>query len=113
MKRTLITALMLATALPALAGHKIQGNTTLKDLQPLGSVDKNKHQAYDLSFTGQGNNYTCRTDPGKSVNPTDFVVGSDITYEVDGKKVKIKTPRNKKVECAVVRVEAVSAQPAQ
>ena len=43
------------------------------------------------------------------MNATDFVVGTNIKYELDGNKVKIETPEGKKVECKVVRVEATSA----
>lgn len=43
------------------------------------------------------------------MNPTDFVVGSGIHYQLDGKKVKITTPNNKKVACNVVRVAVAPA----
>jgi hypothetical protein len=36
------------------------------------------------------------------------VVGSDLKYELDGDKGKLKTTVGKKVECTVVRVERVS-----
>jgi hypothetical protein len=108
-----LTLLAFVTAMPALADKKLTGTTKLKDSQPVGTPDKqHKHQAYDLSFNSADKAYTCRTDPKKSMNATDFVVGTDVNYEIDGKKVKITTPDNKKVECKVVRVEAV-ATPAQ
>jgi hypothetical protein len=95
--------------LPSFA-DKIKGQTTLKDSQPNGTKDKqHKHQAYDLSFDAEGKNYTCRTDSGKSVNATHFVVGARINYEIDDDKVKIKTPENKKVECKIVRAELLPA----
>jgi hypothetical protein len=108
---TAVAALFIA-ALPAFAAHKIQGTGTLRDSQPTGTTDKqHKHQAYDLSFDAAANRYTCRTDASKSMNPTDFVVGGAINYEIDGQKVTLTTPAGKKVECKVVRVEAVSAAP--
>jgi hypothetical protein len=107
-KTTLAASLLFAVTLTASAGNKIQGTMTLKDLQPFGTKDKeHKHQAYDLSFQAQGKNYTCRTDSGKSTNATEFVVGTDMKYQIDGNKAKIKTPRNKELQCKIVRVEAV------
>jgi hypothetical protein len=43
------------------------------------------------------------------VKATDFVVGSDVKYEVDGDKGQLKTPAGKQVKCTVVRVEKASA----
>jgi hypothetical protein len=105
-----VALLALLITMPALADKKLQGDTTLKDSQPTGTKDKeHKHQAYDLSFNAVGKAYTCRTDPNKSMNATDFVVGSSVKYEIDGKNVKIKTPEGKQVECKVVRVEMAPA----
>jgi hypothetical protein len=102
-------ALLLIVAFPALAA-KFKGSATLKDVQTSGVKDKeHKHQAYDLFFDAQGKSYTCRTDSGKSMNATDFVVGSAINYEIDNDKVQIRSAEGKKVECKVVRVEAGSA----
>lgn len=111
MNRVSMAAILLfATALPAAAATKVDGTSVLKDLQPTGSVDKqHKHQAYDLSFQASGRLYTCRTDPHHSVNAVDFVVGRQVQYEIDGKKVKIRTPDNKQVGCKIVRVEETSA----
>ena len=107
-KITLAAVLILATTLPALAS-KIEGSTTLKDSQPTGTIDKeHKHQAYDLSFLASSKLYTCRTNSDDSMNATDFIVGHEIKYEIDGKKAKIKTPEGKRVECKIVRVEDVS-----
>jgi hypothetical protein len=105
----ILTIVSIAIALPALA-DKIKGPSTLKDFQPYGTKDKeHKHQAYDLSFEGQGKGYTCRTDPKHSVNATDFVVGGQINYEIDNNKATIKTSQNKKVDCKIVRVEDLIA----
>ena len=106
-----VAAMILVMVLPAFAA-KIEGTTTLKDSQPTGTTDKHhKHQAYDLSFDASGHSYTCRTDSGKSMNPTDFVVGGPISYQLDGQKVKIKTPEGKQVECKVVRVAMIRPVP--
>jgi len=111
MRKAILAAAILSITLPAVA-DKIKGDTTLKDSQPFGTKDKeHKHQAYDLSFDGKGKSYTCRTDSGKSMNATDFVVGHAINYEIDDNKAKLKTPQNKKVECKIVRVEQMSATP--
>jgi gentisate 1,2-dioxygenase len=107
-KVTLAAVLLLATTLRASAS-KIEGSTTLKDSQPIGTVDKeHKHQAYDLSFVASGKLYTCRTNSDDSMNATDFIVGHEMKYAIDGKKVKIKTPEGKHVECKIVRVEDMS-----
>src|SRR5436305_10962061 len=88
------------------SADKVNGSAALKDLQPFGTTDKeHKHQAYDLSFDAEGHSYTCRTNPKKSIDATEFVVGSQINYEIDKNKAKIKTPQNKKLECKIVRVE--------
>jgi gentisate 1,2-dioxygenase len=106
-----LTLSIILIASPAFAA-KINGSTTLKDVQPTGTTDKeHKHQAYDLSFSDKGKGYTCRTDSDKSMNATDFVVGTQIKYEVNGNKGKIETPEGKKVECKIVRVEASPATP--
>jgi len=104
-------ALALLVTLPASA-DKLKGNTTLKDSQPTGVKDKeHKHQAYDLFFDAGGKSYTCRTDSDKSMNATDFIVGTALKYELDGNKAKLETPQGKKVECKVVRVEMTPASP--
>ena len=96
---------ILSLTLPSFA-DKFKADTTLKDTQTAGVKSKDqKHQAYDLFFDAQGKTYTCRTDPGKSMNATDFVVGSPVHVEIDGNKAKIKTPANKKVGCEIVRSE--------
>jgi hypothetical protein len=111
MRKAILAAAILSMTLPA-AADKIKGDTTLKDSQPFGTKDKeHKHQAYDLSFDGKGKSYTCRTDSGKSMNATDFVVGGQIHFEIDKNKAKIKTPENKQVECKIVRVEQMPATP--
>jgi hypothetical protein len=96
---------------PAFAA-KITGSTTLKDSQTAGVKDKeHKHQAYDLFFDAEGKSYTCRTDSNKSMNATDFVVGTTMKYEIDGNKGKLESSEGKKVECKIVRVEVSPASP--
>jgi len=111
LRLTALLALGLAFNSTSASAEKSKGQTDLKDVQPTGTKDKeHKHQTYDLFFDAQSHTYTCRTHYKKSMKATDFIVGSPISYEIDGNKVKIKTPQNKKVECEVVRVE--QARPA-
>ncbi|WP_263366370.1 hypothetical protein [Edaphobacter bradus] len=109
MRRTATTAILALAAIAATlsaSADKLKGPATLKDLQPFGTTDKqHKHQAYDLSFDAEGHSYTCRTNSKKSTDATEFVVGSQINYEIDKNKAKIKTRQNKKLECKIVRVE--------
>lgn len=113
----LVTSTFLAVVftIPALAAQKFEGDTVLKDSQPAGVANKHdkhmKHQVFDLTFDANGNEYICRTDSDKSMNPTNFVVGASIHYLIDGKKVKITTPNDKKVACNVVRVAVVPTTP--
>lgn len=116
MRKIMVIGVLGVMALAAFADQKSEGDTILKDSQPAGMANKHvkhqKHQVYDLIFDAAGNEYTCRTSTDKSMNPVDFVVGGNIHYLIDGKKVKISTPNNKKVDCSVVRV-AVAAPSAQ
>ncbi|MGB0124248.1 MAG: hypothetical protein WA419_14895 [Silvibacterium sp.] len=103
---------IMAVAVPASRASKIDGTTTLKDSQPTEAMDngqKHRHQSYDLTFDASGREYTCRTDPQKSMNATDFVVGNEVSYQIDGTKAKIKTPQGKKVECKIVRVANIGS----
>jgi len=99
------------SAITAAAGSKIEGTTTLKDFQPFGAIDKktHKHQQYDLSFAAMGKLYTCRSVEKESLKATDFVVGSDVTYQINGDKGKVKSASGKEVECTVMRVAEVPA----
>ena len=105
-----VVLLIMAIAITAAAGTKIVGTTTLKDFQPSGTTDKNhKNQQYDLSFAASGKQYTCRTLEKDSLKATDFVVGSDLRYEIGGNKAKLKSATGKQVECTIVRVADMSA----
>ncbi len=110
-KLELILLVLLICALPASAGNKLKGTTALKDLQPTGTTDKShKHQQYDFMFDAAGNQYTCRTSEKTSLKATDFVVGNNLKYEIDGDKGKLKNTSGKEVKCTVVRVENISAR---
>jgi len=107
---TLWMALTLTITMTAFAS-KIAGTTTLRDVQPTGSTDKktHKHLQFDLFFDAQNMQYTCRSEQSKSMNATDFVVGSQVRYEISGDKGKLKTSDGKQVDCKIVRVEASGA----
>jgi hypothetical protein len=109
----IIPLLILAMAITAAAGSKIEGTTTLKDFQPAGTTDKiHRNQQYDLSFAASGRAYTCRTNENESLKATDFVVGSEVKYEINGNKGKVKNTRGKQIECVIVRVaELPASQP--
>ena len=108
-KANTVALLILTLAITAAAGSKIEGTTTLKDFQPAGTPDKDHKQQYDLSFAAAGKQYTCRTSEKKSINATDFVVGTDVKYQVDGNKGKLKNTGGKQVECTIVRVADASS----
>jgi len=106
-------ALALLTIFSLSAATKDSGSTTLKDVQPAGTTDKNhKHQQYDLSFVSSaGMDYTCRTSEKTSVKATDFVVGSTVNYQLNGNNGKIKTTAGKELKCTIVRVANAAATP--
>jgi viroplasmin and RNaseH domain-containing protein len=109
LKSILLLAIM--CALPSFAGSKQKGTATLKDLQPTGTTDKKDHknQQYDISFVVSGNQYTCRTND--KLNATAFVVGTDVGYELDSDKAKLKSASGKEAKCKVVRVEKLPDTP--
>ena len=91
-------ALILFFALQAASASKETGTSVLKDVQPAGTTDKkHKHQQFDLSLsTTSGTEYTCRTNEKDEVKATDFVVGSNVTYEFKDNKGKLKSSAGKK-----------------
>jgi len=113
MRRLIALTLLTMVTLNAIAGTKDSGTTTLKDVQPAGTTDKqHKHQQYDLSFvSASGKDYTCRTSEKTSVKATDLVVGSNVNYQIDGNKGKVKTATGKQLSCTIVRVADVAATP--
>jgi len=114
MRKTLALAIMLVLLPGAVsAATKESGSTTLKDVQPAGTTDKkHKKQQFDLSFSGSASDYTCRTNENQKLQATQFVVGSNITYKINGNKGEVKdTASGKSVKCTLVRVAAPTATP--
>ena len=98
--------LMLLVCVPLAMAKKEKGTATLKDLQPAGTTDKkNKNQQFDFSFDASGMSYVCRTSHKTKIKATDFVVGTNLTYELDEHEGKLKNTSGKQVKCTVVRVE--------
>ena len=105
MRNCVVVVLALALTVPALAAQKESGTTKLKDVQPAGTTDKDhKKQQYDFTFDTTTHEYTCRSNEKEKINATDFVVGTDITYQVNGNKGKVRSSTGKQVSCTVVRV---------
>jgi len=113
MGRLILSILVTMIALNAVAADKDSGTTTLKDVQPAGVTDKkHKNQQYDLSFASStGKDYVCRTGEKTSVKATDLVVGTTVTYRIDGNKGKLKTSKGKEVSCTIVRVAMATSAP--
>jgi hypothetical protein len=102
--------LLLVLCVPYAMANKEKGTTTLKDVQPAGTTDKNdKNQRFDFSFDASGMSYVCRTSQKTKVKATDFVVGTNLTYEIDQQEGKLKNSSGKQVKCTVVRVEKMPA----
>jgi hypothetical protein len=113
MRKTLaLAAVVVFTASLVLAANKESGTTSLKDVQPAGTTDKkHKKQQFDLSFMSATNEYTCRTNENQKLHATDYVVGSTVTYKIDGNKGEVKNASGKNVKCTLVRVAPVSTGP--
>jgi hypothetical protein len=104
--------LLLVLFVPFAFAKKEKGTTTLKDAQPAGTTDKkNKNQQFDFSFDAAGMSYVCRTSHETKVKATEFVVGTNLIYEMDEHKGKLKNASGKQVKCTVVRVEKLPATP--
>jgi len=106
MRKLLLAAVVIGISGLAGAADKQSGNTTLKNVEPAGTTDKkHKKQQYDLTFDTSKNEFTCRTNENQKLEATQFVVGSPITYSVNGNKGEVKsTQSGKKVKCTIVRV---------
>jgi len=105
MRTVSILAVALCLAGTALAAQKETGTTKLVNAEPAGTTEKkHKHQQYDFTFDAQAHEYTCRSKEGDKINATDFVVGSNIDYQVKGNKGKVKSSTGKEVSCTIVRV---------
>ena len=104
-----VSLLVIVCTVPATAGNKQKGTTSLKDFEPAGTTDKkHKHQQFDFTFVVEGTQYTCRSPEGTKLKATEFPVGSDITYEIDKDKGMVKNTSGKEVKCTVMRVENLS-----
>jgi len=115
MRSLCFALLLISVSVPFALAKKDKGTTTLKDLQPAGTTDKEKeHQQFDFFFDASGMSYVCRTSYKDEVKATEFVVGTNLTYELDEHEAKLKNASGKKVECTIVRVEKMpsSAAPA-
>jgi len=100
-----IVALAVCLAGTAFAAQKETGTTKLVNVEPAGTTEKHhKHQQYDFTFDTQKQEYTCRSKEGDKIKATDFVVGSNIDYQVKGNKGKVKGSTGKEVSCTIVRV---------
>ena len=109
-KALALFVIVLFTASLALAANKESGSTTLTNVQPAGTTDKqHKKQQFDLTFSGSRNDYTCRTNENQKVQATQFVVGTTVNYKIDGNKGQVKsTSSGKNVKCTLVRVAALT-----
>jgi hypothetical protein len=106
MRYVCCAVLFLGLCVPYATAKKEKGTTTLKDVQPAGTTDKkNKNQQFDFSFDASGMGYVCRTSHDTKLKATDFVVGTNLAYEMDEHKGKLKNASGKQVKCTVVRVE--------
>jgi site-specific DNA recombinase len=75
-------------------------------------VEKKKHQQYDFTVLTTVKSYSCRTPDNKTINATDFVVGSPVTFTSNGKNGEIRTQQGKSAKCLITRVADAPAQPA-
>ena len=102
-------SLIIIVTLPVAAAPKDKGKTTLKDVQPAGTTEKNhKHLQYDLSFstTTTGKDYVCRTKENEKPKATEMVVGSAISYEVGGNTKPLSATELAQIaEAASVQIE--------
>jgi hypothetical protein len=103
------TGLCVCTALLSLAAlaASVTQSATLKDLQTVGSTTKKqKHQQYDFVVNTPTNEYVCRTKLGSSMKPTQFVVGSDVQFKVNGQKGEVWNSAGNHMGCGIVKVVA-------
>jgi hypothetical protein len=56
------------------------------------------------SCSTSGKEYNCRTGHKTKLKVTDFVVGIDLRYAVNGNKAKLKSLSGRQVDCTIVRV---------
>src|SRR3954469_14105319 len=108
-KRNGVLLVVLAVVLSSAAGaEKQKGTASLKDFQPAGTTDKkNKTQQFDFMFDTTDHEYPCRVK--SKIKATDYPVGSQIRYEIDNEKAKLKNASGKDTKCTIVRVEQLRA----
>ena len=105
MKRLLCISLAAFSISPVWAAKRTD-QATLSDVQATNfGPAKKKHQQYDFSVATADRSYSCRTADNKSINATDFVVGSTVTFVSNGKKGEIKTANGKSAHCTITRVQ--------
>jgi hypothetical protein len=110
MKRLGYIALIALVAASAFAA-KVTEQGTIQDLQPTNfAVAKKQHQQYDFSIVTSSRSYGCRTAENKTLNATDFVVGSTVTFISNGKNGEVKTPQGKSAKCLITRVADTPAR---
>jgi hypothetical protein len=110
MRNVYIVALAICLTSPVYAAQKETGTTKLVDVQPAGTTGKkHKHQQYDFTFDAQSHEYTCRSKENDKINATDFVVGTNVDYQVKGNKGKVKGATGKEASCTIVRVAQLPA----
>jgi hypothetical protein len=104
-KLACIVLLMLVTGPVGFAAKRTE-QATLKDVQPTnyGPANKKKRQQYDFSILVPGRSYQCRTLDNKTINATNFVVGSTVTFISNGKNGEVETAEGKKAKCTITRV---------
>jgi DNA topoisomerase VI subunit B len=108
MKKSFGLYLLIAVASTLAQGAAVTQTATLKDLKTVGSTDKKqKHQQYDLVIDTPTNEYICRSKLGKTVKPTEFVVGSSIQFKLNGQNGEATNAMSKTVKCGIVRVAVV------
>ncbi len=78
---------------------------TIQDLQPTNyAVARKKHQQFDFSIATAAHSYSCRTEENKKLNATEFVVGSPVSFIVNGRNGEVKTTAGKSAKCLITRV---------
>jgi DNA topoisomerase VI subunit B len=108
MKRTIGFYLVIAVVSTVAQAAAVIQTATLKDLKTVGSTDKKqKHQQYDLIIDTPTNEYICRSKLGKTVKPTEFVVGSTVEFKLNGQNGEATNAMGKTVKCGIVRVAVV------
>lgn len=109
MRHLFCFVMLFAVCVPFAMAKKDKGTTTLKDVKPAGTIDQeDEKQQFDFFFDASGMSYVCRTSHKSKVKATDFVVGTNLTYELDENEGKIKSSSGKEVKCTVVRVEKLT-----